>query len=103
MVTLDLRHTGQLYILVLANKPFFFEMTAQTGAPVLTGAAATMIITGQVNRTLTIGAGLTITAANKIAISTTGLPVGIYNYTLEITPLSGEVIRIIYKINASNE
>ena len=38
---------------------------------------------------------------DKIAISTTGLPNGIYNYFLEITAATGKVIRIIHKINSS--
>ena len=101
MSTLDLRHAGKLLILILAGKPWNFEMTAQIGAPSLTGAAATMTITGSVIRTMAIGTGLTITAANKIAVVPLALPYGLYDYTFDITPLTGEVITISGKINAT--
>ena len=103
MSTLDLRNAGKLLILVLAGKPWNFELTTQAGAPSLTGASATMVITGSVTRTMAIGTGLTITATNKIAVVPLALPYGLYDYTMDITPLTGEIIRIIGKINATNE
>lgn len=104
MATLDLRHAGKLLIQVLAGKPWNFEMTANINVPSLTGASATMIITRNgVIQSLAIGTGLTITAANKIAIAPAPLALGNYDYSLEITPLTGEVIRIIDKIHSTNE
>ena len=103
MATLDLRRVGKLFIYVLENKSWNFELAAQAGAPVLTGAAATMIITkGFYIQTLGIGTGLTITAANKIAVSPAPLEQGIYNYTIEIIAATGEIIRIIDQIQCTN-
>ena len=45
MATLDLRNVGKLLIRCLQNIAWSFELTAQAGAPVLTGATATMKIT----------------------------------------------------------
>lgn len=103
MATLDLRHVGKLFIYILENKAWNFELTAQAGAPVLTGATATMTITKDFYiQTLIIGSGLTITAVNKIAVAPAPLVLGIYNYSLEIIPVTGDVIRIIDQIQCSN-
>lgn len=103
MATLDLRHVGKLFIYVLENKAWNFELTAQAGAPILTGATATMTITKDFYiQTLSIGSGLTITAVNKIAVAPAPLVLGIYNYSLEIIPVTGDVIRIIDQIQCSN-
>lgn len=106
MATLDLRNVGQLSIKVLTGKAWNFELTGLSGTPVLTGAAASMVITkrGTVVQTLGIGSGLTITATNKIAIAPASLSENTrHNYTLEITPVSGQVIRIIDVIDVTNE
>lgn len=103
MNILDLRNLGQLSILILLGKPWSFELTGLAGTPVLTGStASTMVIRkrGTVVQTLTIGNGLTITAANKIAIAPAPLTEKVtHNYTLEIIPLTGEIIRIIDTID----
>lgn len=104
MATLDLRHVGKMLIRVLENKVSNFEIVGQIGTPVLTGAAATFkIIKVAVTTTLTIGSGLTITASNKIAVTLPALQQGIYDYNMEIIPLTGEVIRIIDQIHCTNE
>jgi len=103
MATLDLRNVGKLSIFVLENKAWNFVLTTQAGAPVLTGAAATMVITkGFYNQTLNIGSGLTINAANQIAFTPAPLAAGIYNYTLEIIAVTGEIIRVIDQIQCTN-
>ena len=104
MATLDLRNVGKLFIQVLENKPWPFEMTGGPTCPILIGATATMIIskTGVV-QTLTVGAGLTITGVNKIAVNAAPLQEGVYSYSFEIIPVSGEVIRIIHQIQVTNE
>ena len=104
METLDLRHVGKLFIKTLSNKPWPFEMTGGISCPILTGATATMIISqsGTI-QTLTVGAGLTITTVNKIAVNAAPLQEGMYSYSFEIVPISGEVIRIIHQIQVTNE
>ena len=104
MTTLDLRHVGKLFIQALANKPWPFEMTGGPTCPSLIGAAATMIISqSSIIQTLTVGAGLTITGTNKIAVNAAPLQEGVYSYSFEITPLTGSVIRIIHQIHVTNE
>ena len=104
MTTLDLRHVGKLFIQVLSNKPWPFEMVGGITCPNLTGATATMIISQSATiQTLTVGAGLTITGVNKIAVNATALPEGVYSYSFEIIPITGDVIRIIHQIHATNE
>ena len=99
MVTLDLRNIGELFIKTLTNKPWPFEMTGGASCPSLIGATATFIISQLTTiQTLTVGAGLTITAANKIAVNAAPLIEGVYNYSFEITPVSGAVIRIANQI-----
>ena len=101
MVVLDLRNIGVLFIRTLATKPWPFEMTGGANCPSLIGASATMIISSTtVIQTLTVGSGLTITAANKIAVNGSPLAAGIYSYNFEITPLSGAIIRIQNQIQA---
>ena len=104
MTTLDLRNVGKLFIQVLANKPFPFEMVGGVTCPVLTGATATLIISQSATiQTLTVGAGLTITGVNKIAVNAAALAEGVYSYSFEIIPVSGAAIRIIHQIQATNE
>lgn len=104
MPTLDLRHTGKLFIQVLATKTWNFELTAPAEAASLIGASATMVIKNtSIVQSLTIGAGLTITASNKLAVVPAPLALGIYDYVLEIVPLTGDSIRFIDKIDATNE
>ena len=103
MSVLDLRNTGYLYIRILANTAWNFELTAEPGAPTFIGAAATMVITGSTTTTIGIGTGLTITAFNKLLITPPQLAQGNYSYILTITPLNGDIIRISDKIVATNE
>ena len=99
MVTLDLRNIGELFIKTLVNKPWPFELTGGVTCPVLTGATASFIISQAATiQTLAVGAGLTITAANRIAVNAAPLAEGVYNYTFEITPVIGAVIRIANQI-----
>lgn len=95
MASIDLTHEMQLSIKMLANKPDGFEAQFDAGGPVLTGASATLIITKDTfSQTLTIGNGITITGADKFALSLPGLPRGIYDYNFEMIPVSGEIFRI---------
>ena len=103
MVTLDLRNEGNIFIKCLENKVRSFELTAKQGAPVITGATITMKITkGVLVQSLSVGSGITITAANKFAITIQALSQGLYNYILEIMPVSGEQINIIGDIHCTN-
>ena len=104
MTTLDLRNVGVLFIKALANKLWPFELTGGVTCPNLTGATATFTISqSAIIQTLTVGAGLTITGVNKIAVNAAPLQEGVYSYSFEIRPVSGAVIRIIHQIHVTNE
>lgn len=105
MALLDLRHVGDLFIWVLTNRPFQFELIGDINCPVLTGCSAVLTIKQGdiVKQNLIIGAGLTVTAANKIAVYAAALPKGVYDYSWEITPVTGEVILVFDQIQVTNE
>ena len=103
MPQLDLRNVTKLTIYCLENKLWSFSINAAAGAPSFAGATALMTIKNTaINRTLTVGSGITVTS-NKITVSTTGLVIGTYNYNLEVTAVTGEIIRVIDKIIVTNE
>lgn len=104
MASLDLRHVARVTILILAEKSWNFEIEGPIGSPSFIGATVTMTITrGSMIQILSVGSGITIISAGKIAIVALPLPEGNYTYIFEIIPVTGEVIRLIDEIQASNE
>lgn len=105
MATLDLRNDKKMFVQARENKTRSFTITGNIGSPVLTGAAATLRIELKevLVAALAIGSGLIITAANKMVVSLPGLPAGLYDYILEIIPVTGELIVLSGLIESTNE
>lgn len=100
MEILDLRNVAKLFIKTLENKAASFAFTGKPGAPSMTGATASLIISKDtVIATLTLGAGLSIIATDKMAVSLPALQAGMYNYIFEIFHADGKVTRIIDQIH----
>ena len=112
-MTADLTKIARLTLKVLKNEDWNFPLTFKNtgGAPftgTLIGATAQMPVThvnsGVINQTLSVGAGITVTAFNILTFTPTQIvTIGEYKYRLEITLANGDIIRIYDKIIVINE